>query len=320
MGFRYRKSKKFGPFRLNMSKSGLGLSVGGKGFRYTKKANGGTRGTYTLPGTGFSYVKDHGTGTNPNNMHNHYPASPNGMPPPKNKSPLQIISLVLSCVIFAFSFFAFVGCLGDGQGFLTAVGVVILFASIGCLFLKLYGSFIRGSAGLAVCAVMFIAGLLLTGISSSDYPVSSNAIGATNTTSASPSSKSTENVMAIAKTTVTIATQKSSTTKNFNEIKKPATTDERMVAKTAVTTKKKTTAKKPTTKVTNTTKKPITTQKPVTTKENIIVTREQSQMVWISDSGKKYHSHSGCSNMKNPHCISIDEAKSMGYSACKRCY
>lgn len=37
MGFRYRKSKNFGPFRINLSKSGVGWSVGGKGFRYTKR-------------------------------------------------------------------------------------------------------------------------------------------------------------------------------------------------------------------------------------------------------------------------------------------
>ena len=32
MGFFYRKSVNFGPFRVNLSKSGVGYSVGGKGF------------------------------------------------------------------------------------------------------------------------------------------------------------------------------------------------------------------------------------------------------------------------------------------------
>lgn len=60
MGFRFRKSFGSGPFRINVSKSGIGYSVGGKGFRYTKKAGGGTRTTMSIPGTGISYVKDHG--------------------------------------------------------------------------------------------------------------------------------------------------------------------------------------------------------------------------------------------------------------------
>lgn len=37
MGFRFRKSKSFGPFRVNLSKSGVGWSFGNKWFRYTKK-------------------------------------------------------------------------------------------------------------------------------------------------------------------------------------------------------------------------------------------------------------------------------------------
>lgn len=62
MGFRFRKSVKAGPFRINFSKSGIGYSFGGKGFRVTKKAGGGTRTTASIPGTGVSYVKDYGSG------------------------------------------------------------------------------------------------------------------------------------------------------------------------------------------------------------------------------------------------------------------
>lgn len=58
MGFRFRKSINLGPARVNLSKSGVGYSVGGKGFRVTKKATGGTRTTASIPGTGFSYVKE----------------------------------------------------------------------------------------------------------------------------------------------------------------------------------------------------------------------------------------------------------------------
>lgn len=59
MGIRFRKSINLGKgFRINMSKSGPGFSWGGKGFRITKKANGGFRTTAFLPGTGLSYQKD----------------------------------------------------------------------------------------------------------------------------------------------------------------------------------------------------------------------------------------------------------------------
>lgn len=45
-----------------------------------------------------------------------------------------------------------------------------------------------------------------------------------------------------------------------------------------------------------------------------------SDMVWVSGSGKKYHSKSTCSGMKNPRQISIADAKKRGYTPCKKCY
>ena len=58
MGLRFRKSKKVGPFRVNISQKGVGWSVGVPGLRYTKKAGGGSRVTASVPGTGLSYVKE----------------------------------------------------------------------------------------------------------------------------------------------------------------------------------------------------------------------------------------------------------------------
>lgn len=46
----------------------------------------------------------------------------------------------------------------------------------------------------------------------------------------------------------------------------------------------------------------------------------QEQTVWIPRSGSKYHSHSSCSNMKNPSQVTLSEAQSRGYKPCKKCY
>lgn len=64
MGFRFRKSFGKGPFRVNISKSGVGWSVGTKGARITKKANGNTMTTASIPGAGVSYVKETSTKKN----------------------------------------------------------------------------------------------------------------------------------------------------------------------------------------------------------------------------------------------------------------
>lgn len=62
MGFRFRKSKNLGPFRVTVSKSGVSTSFGGKGARITKTASGKVRTTLSVPGTGISYVTESGGG------------------------------------------------------------------------------------------------------------------------------------------------------------------------------------------------------------------------------------------------------------------
>lgn len=59
MGFRFRKSFNLGKgLKINLSKNGIGYSVGTKGVRVSKTAKGTTRKTLTLPGTGLSYVTE----------------------------------------------------------------------------------------------------------------------------------------------------------------------------------------------------------------------------------------------------------------------
>ena len=57
MGFRYRKSIKLGPFRLNFSKSGVVVSAGVKGARVGIGPRG-VRTTLSVPGTGISHVTE----------------------------------------------------------------------------------------------------------------------------------------------------------------------------------------------------------------------------------------------------------------------
>jgi hypothetical protein len=61
MGFYYRKSVNLGPFRVNLSKSGVGYSVGGRGFRVGTSARGKKYTSFSIPGTGVGYRKS-GTG------------------------------------------------------------------------------------------------------------------------------------------------------------------------------------------------------------------------------------------------------------------
>ncbi len=62
------------------------------------------------------------------------------------------------------------------------------------------------------------------------------------------------------------------------------------------------------------------TTKSQSTNEKATTTAASNGMVWIPvNGGTKYHSKASCSNMKNPQKVTISQAKSQGYSPCKRC-
>ncbi len=68
--------------------------------------------------------------------------------------------------------------------------------------------------------------------------------------------------------------------------------------------------------------KATTTRKTETTKENTTSesVASDSRKVWVTKSGKRYHSNRYCSGMKEPSNITIDEAQARGYTPCKNCY
>lgn len=49
-------------------------------------------------------------------------------------------------------------------------------------------------------------------------------------------------------------------------------------------------------------------------------TTEKEEMVWVSNTGSKYHSNPNCSNMRNPIKETLSDAKSRGLSPCSKCY
>lgn len=54
--------------------------------------------------------------------------------------------------------------------------------------------------------------------------------------------------------------------------------------------------------------------------EEAAATEAQEEMVWVPNTGSKYHSNPNCSNMRDPREVTISEAKSEGFTPCKKCY
>ena len=57
MGWRFRKTVIQGPFRWNLSKKGIGWSLGVPGLRYGISSTGQQYVSVGIPGTGFYYIK-----------------------------------------------------------------------------------------------------------------------------------------------------------------------------------------------------------------------------------------------------------------------
>lgn len=87
-----------------------------------------------------------------------------------------------------------------------------------------------------------------------------------------------------------------------------------------------TTQKDETTEEVTTTQEQTTIQESETTEEisssecEVVTEEEVSVMVWIPNSGQKYHSNSGCSGMENPSYVTKDYAEECGFTPCGRCY
>ncbi|MFM7262081.1 MAG: DUF4236 domain-containing protein [bacterium] len=61
MSLYLRRSLNLGPFRVNLSRGGLGWSVGGRGFRTGQSGRGRRYTTVSIPGTGVGYRANHRT-------------------------------------------------------------------------------------------------------------------------------------------------------------------------------------------------------------------------------------------------------------------
>ena len=67
---------------------------------------------------------------------------------------------------------------------------------------------------------------------------------------------------------------------------------------------------------------PAETEQPVQTPTDVPQeAQDTEERVWIpTNGGSKYHSNPSCSKMKNPQEVTISQAQSRGFTACKRCY
>lgn len=315
MGFRFRKSKKVGPFRINMSQKGIGWSVGVKGLRYTKKAGGGSRVTASIPGTGISYVTDS--------------KKPSRQSRPEITAPDQKL-LDQASTMGHSNFTPTSGGSGSsgggkrpGHGCLWWV-VAILFWPFSLSIWFWRSSLVSNKALkagiLAVAWVLIVlAGGNSTDTTSPSLPVASS--GPASSMIAASSEVQEEEDLPAESTPASepasiqeVQEEADSIPASSQEPQEPAAASEPAVpaASESAPAAPSESAAAPA---------PVeTAPAPVVTTPAPAQPQQQEVMVWISTTGSKYHSRSSCSNMKNPSQVTLEQAQALGLTPCKKCY
>lgn len=316
MGFRFRKSKKVGPLRINMSQKGIGWSVGVKGLRYTKKAGGGSRVTASIPGTGISYVTDSKKPSRQNRPEITAPdqklldqASPAAG---RNYDPSPAPGGARS---------------GSGGGKRPGHGclwwvVAILFWPISLSIWFWRSSLVSNKALKAIIlAVIWVGALLASGSTAGDTSTpAASSIPASSMIAASSEAEEEEDLPAESTpasepaSSQGIQEEADSIPASSQEPQKVAAASEPAVpaASESVPAASSESAAAPA---------PVeTAPAPVVTTPVPAQPQQQEVMVWISTTGSKYHSRSSCSNMKNPSQVTLEQAQALGLTPCKKCY
>lgn len=321
MGFRFRKSKKIGPFRVNLSKKGVGWSVGNKWFRYTQKAGGGSRTTSSIPGTGISFVKDHGDGKR-RSQKKGTPKSSKAVsgisPAPNQNSPssgclMPFIRWIL-CGFLLLSALAF---------FISPTSILCLLSGLLIMPVERWQQWLKRyipisgilryliAAGLFIFAFAFYANPATAPASAKETPTPEPTIAvATAVPSPSPTASPTPKPTPVE-------------TPDPTPEMTPIITPEPTPVPTPIVTE-------PPVQVSTVPEQSVSggaggASVPSVQSEapaDVVQPSGQGETVYIASSGdgNKYHSGPTCGRMKNSTPISKSEAEAWGYSPCEKCY
>lgn len=318
MGFRFRKSKNFGPLRINLSKTGVGWSVGTKGARYTKRADGKKQTTLSIPGTGISYVEVSGnnkdsSNTKENNISNNSFSNNNNYNnnnDDKPKVPFYKSSLFIWMLLL----------------FLPPVGIILLWTS------KKYNKKPR----MAISVIFAFYTLFIIGSNASN-PSPNNSIAKNNTSITQESNKnSNKDKLAAEEAEKQKAAQEEAEKQKVAEEKaaaekvaqeeaeKKRIAEEKAAAEEAEKQRiaQEQAAAEEAERQRIAQEQAAVAQVQTQTVPEVQQSQNIGQTVYIASSGngKKYHSNPNCSNMNGTIQLSVDEALNRGYTACKKCY
>lgn len=307
MGFKFRKSIKIAPgIKLNFNKKSTGITFGGKGVKYTINSKGKRTKSFGIPGTGLYYTTTNGG---------------------KSKKKSGKATKATANEIYINTETEADKTMNNKKWYQKSWGIIlmlILFFPVGIFLMWKYSDW---NKIIKIIITAILAMFFLIGMVSEDPETPSDTGNTTEDSAIMAIVDESETETAIQKQTTTQedgTTQEQTTAQEDRTTQEQITTQKRTTTETQTTIQEKSTNQNPaTTKKQTTTTKPTTTQKQTTTQKpdtEVVHQPNQTEMVWIPKTGSKYHSHSGCGNMKNPRQVSLEEAKNRGYGPCSKCY
>ena len=330
MGLRFRKSVKIAPgVKINFNKKSSSVTFGGKGVHYTVNSKGKKTASVGIPGTGISYTQSYG-GDSGSKSHKSTKGGGQATMPQNNfqgsdpdKKWYQKIGWIIALLIFFFPvglflMWKYTNWKKPVKGIITAF--VLLFAFIGFASPSLEQITLKANTDDTYDINQKIKITVTTDptdyeLSKDDFQCSGGKLKVSDKTISFTAPKAgSYNIWADhngvkSNTLVVNVEDKAAIAKKEAEEKAKQEEEERLAAEQAeqarLAEEQAQAQAEPEAQAVS---------QPQTTEQN------QTEMVWIPASGKKYHSRSNCSNMKNPRQVSLSEAQSAGYEPCKKCH
>ena len=329
MGLRFRKSFKIAPgVRLNLNKKSTSVTFGGKGFHHTISSTGKKTTTVGVPGTGISYSKTSG-GNRGKTSHSHTPQSSSFLPDPPQRDERKWHEKTGWIIFFLIVFFP--------------IGLFLMWKSNWKKAPKIIVSVLYGLALIAYIVSPKLESVTLSAdtgqiydinseisievstkpedysLSESSFNISGGQITEKDGSFVFSASREGEYTVYVEsdnvdsnKLTFSIE-DKAAIAKAKAEAEAQAQKEAEEKARAEQEAAEKAAAEQAAAEQ-------AAAQAQAEQEAAAQTQQPQEQMVWISQSGRKYHSNSSCSNMKNPTQITISEAQDRGLEPCKKCY
>lgn len=345
MGLRFRKSVKIAPgVKLNLNKKSVGVTIGKKGAHYTVNSKGKKTASVGIPGTGLSYSTSSGGNTSNNKQTSS--SSSTGGSNKKGGCATCLLYLLGICLVLAIFAYAWIpGIIGmiyfsrkitnpsEKKKTLGILGVITVLSFL--LF-----AFTLGTPKLTYLSATWTqqefdindTTKVKLKLTPSDAKIetliiSENDIADLNYTDgiATISFKK-EGSASIAftangsvtsnSTTITVIDKAAEKQKAKEEAERKAA--EEKAKEEAAEEEKRLAEEEAKKQAAEEEAKKQAAEEEAAAQE--IQQEPQEEMVWISNTGKKYHNNPSCSGMNSPSQVPISQAQSMGLQPCKKCY